>query len=110
MSRPNKSSDDATEIFDAHTHESLGLIGSMEEMSRDRFRRRQGQPSRRSGWRRAQFDELIAANTISSRKTTNPSALLIRVHPPASRRQINLTTSRALLFACPTCQPTPSIG
>jgi hypothetical protein len=29
---PNKSSDDATEIFDAHTHESLGLIGSTEDM------------------------------------------------------------------------------
>jgi hypothetical protein len=29
---PNKSSDDATEIFDAHTHKSVGLIGSSEEM------------------------------------------------------------------------------
>ncbi|HJY89604.1 MAG TPA: hypothetical protein VJ255_04965, partial [Candidatus Acidoferrum sp.] len=29
---PNKSSNDATEIFDAHTHESLGLIGSTEDM------------------------------------------------------------------------------
>jgi len=29
---PNKSSDDPTEIFDAHTHESLGLIGSTEDM------------------------------------------------------------------------------
>ena len=29
---PNKSSDDATEIFDAHTHESLGVIGSTEDM------------------------------------------------------------------------------
>jgi hypothetical protein len=29
---PNKSSDDATEIFDAHTHKSLGLIGSSEDM------------------------------------------------------------------------------
>jgi hypothetical protein len=29
---PNKSSDDATEIFDAHTHQSLGLIGSSEDM------------------------------------------------------------------------------
>lgn len=29
---PNKSSDDATEIFDAHTHKSLGLIGSTEDM------------------------------------------------------------------------------
>src|SRR5215831_18264049 len=29
---PNKSSDDATEIFDAHTHESLGLIGSTEDV------------------------------------------------------------------------------
>jgi hypothetical protein len=29
---PNKSSDDATEIFDVHTHKSLGLIGSTEDM------------------------------------------------------------------------------
>jgi 6-phosphogluconolactonase (cycloisomerase 2 family) len=29
---PNKSSDDATEIFDAHTHQSVGLIGSTEDM------------------------------------------------------------------------------
>jgi len=29
---PNKDSDDATEIFDAHTHESVGLIGSSEDM------------------------------------------------------------------------------
>jgi hypothetical protein len=29
---PNKTSDDATEIFDAHTHKSLGLIGSSEDM------------------------------------------------------------------------------
>jgi hypothetical protein len=29
---PNKSSDEPTEIFDAHTHESLGLIGSTEDM------------------------------------------------------------------------------
>jgi hypothetical protein len=29
---PNKSSNDATEIFDAHTHKSLGLIGSTEDM------------------------------------------------------------------------------
>ena len=29
---PNKSSDEATEIFDAHTHKSLGLIGSTEDM------------------------------------------------------------------------------
>ena len=29
---PNKSSDDATEILDAHTHQSLGLIGSSEDM------------------------------------------------------------------------------
>jgi hypothetical protein len=29
---PNKSSDDATEIFDAHTHKSLGQIGSSEDM------------------------------------------------------------------------------
>jgi hypothetical protein len=29
---PNKSSDDATEIFDAHTHKSLGMIGSTEDM------------------------------------------------------------------------------
>ena len=29
---PNKSSDDATEIFDAHTHRSLGVIGSTEDM------------------------------------------------------------------------------
>jgi len=29
---PNKSSDDATEIFDAHTHKSVGLIGSSEDM------------------------------------------------------------------------------
>jgi hypothetical protein len=29
---PNKSSDEATEIFDAHTHKSLGLIGSSEDM------------------------------------------------------------------------------
>jgi len=29
---PNKSSDDATEIFDVHTHNSLGLIGSTEDM------------------------------------------------------------------------------
>jgi hypothetical protein len=29
---PNKSSDDATEIFDAHTHKSLALIGSSEDM------------------------------------------------------------------------------
>jgi 6-phosphogluconolactonase (cycloisomerase 2 family) len=29
---PNKSSDDATEIFDAHTHKSLGLIRSSEDM------------------------------------------------------------------------------
>ena len=29
---PNKNSDDATEIFDAHTHKSLGLIGSSEDM------------------------------------------------------------------------------
>ena len=28
----NKSSDDATEIFDAHTHKSVGLIGSTEDM------------------------------------------------------------------------------
>jgi hypothetical protein len=28
----NKSSDDATEIFDAHTHKSVGLIGSSEDM------------------------------------------------------------------------------
>jgi hypothetical protein len=29
---PNKSSDDPTEIFDAHTHRSLGVIGSTEDM------------------------------------------------------------------------------
>jgi hypothetical protein len=29
---PNKSSDDATEVFDAHTHKSVGLIGSSEDM------------------------------------------------------------------------------
>jgi hypothetical protein len=29
---PNKGSDDATEIFDTHTHKSLGLIGSSEDM------------------------------------------------------------------------------
>ncbi len=29
---PNKSSDDTTEIFDAHTHKSVGLIGSSEDM------------------------------------------------------------------------------
>lgn len=29
---PNKNSDDATEIFDTHTHKSLGLIGSSEDM------------------------------------------------------------------------------
>jgi hypothetical protein len=29
---PNKNSDDATEIFDAHTYKSLGLIGSSEDM------------------------------------------------------------------------------
>jgi hypothetical protein len=29
---PDKGSDDATEIFDAHTNESLGLIGSTEDM------------------------------------------------------------------------------
>jgi hypothetical protein len=29
---PNKSSDEDTEIFDAHTHKSLGLIGSSEDM------------------------------------------------------------------------------
>jgi hypothetical protein len=29
---PNKSSDDATEIFDAHTRKSVGLIGSSEDM------------------------------------------------------------------------------
>jgi 6-phosphogluconolactonase (cycloisomerase 2 family) len=29
---PNKGSDDATEIFDAHTHKSVGLIGSSEDM------------------------------------------------------------------------------
>ena len=29
---PNKSSDDATEIFDAHTHKFVGLIGSSEDM------------------------------------------------------------------------------
>jgi hypothetical protein len=29
---PNKSSDDPTEIFDAHTHKSVGLIGSSEDM------------------------------------------------------------------------------
>jgi hypothetical protein len=29
---PNKSSDDATEIFDAHTHKSVGFIGSSEDM------------------------------------------------------------------------------
>jgi hypothetical protein len=29
---PNKSSEDATEIFDAHTHKSVGLIGSSEDM------------------------------------------------------------------------------
>jgi hypothetical protein len=29
---PNKGSGDATEIFDAHTHKSLGLIGSSEDM------------------------------------------------------------------------------
>jgi len=29
---PNKDSDDATEIFDAHTHKSVGLIGSSEDM------------------------------------------------------------------------------
>ena len=29
---PNKSSDDSTEIFDAHTHKSVGLIGSSEDM------------------------------------------------------------------------------
>jgi hypothetical protein len=29
---PNKSSDDGTEIFDAHTHKSLALIGSSEDM------------------------------------------------------------------------------
>ena len=57
---PNKSSDDSTEIFDAHTHKSLALIGSSE----DRFRRWQDQPRRRSVWRRARrarLDELIDA-------------------------------------------------
>jgi hypothetical protein len=29
---PNKNSDDGTEIFDAHTHRSMGLIGSSEDM------------------------------------------------------------------------------
>lgn len=29
---PNKNSDDATEIFDAHTHKSVGLIGSSEDV------------------------------------------------------------------------------
>src|SRR5215467_6012302 len=29
---PNKNSDDATEIFDAHTHKSVGMIGSSEDM------------------------------------------------------------------------------
>jgi hypothetical protein len=29
---PNKSSDDGTEIFDVHSHKSLGLIGSSEDM------------------------------------------------------------------------------
>ena len=29
---PNKSSDDGTEIFDAHTHKSLAVIGSSEDM------------------------------------------------------------------------------
>jgi hypothetical protein len=29
---PNKSSDDTTEIFDTHTHKSVGLIGSSEDM------------------------------------------------------------------------------
>ena len=29
---PSKNSDDATEIFDAHTHKSVGLIGSSEDM------------------------------------------------------------------------------
>jgi hypothetical protein len=29
---PNKSSNEATEIFDAHTHKSVGLIGSSEDM------------------------------------------------------------------------------
>jgi len=29
---PKKGSDDATEIFDAHTHKSVGLIGSSEDM------------------------------------------------------------------------------
>jgi hypothetical protein len=29
---PDKSSDDATEKFDAHTHKSVGLIGSSEDM------------------------------------------------------------------------------
>jgi hypothetical protein len=29
---PNKSSEDATEIFDAYTHKSVGLIGSSEDM------------------------------------------------------------------------------
>jgi hypothetical protein len=29
---PHQSSDDATELFDAHTHKSVGLIGSSEDM------------------------------------------------------------------------------
>jgi hypothetical protein len=29
---PNKNSDDGTEVFEAHTHKSLGLIGSSEDM------------------------------------------------------------------------------
>jgi hypothetical protein len=63
MSRPNKSSDDATEIFDAHTRESLGLIGSTEDMIEIDFA--DGKASRVGDQyrvaRRAQFDELIDA-------------------------------------------------
>jgi hypothetical protein len=29
---PNKNSDDGTEIFDAHSHASVGVIGSSEDM------------------------------------------------------------------------------
>jgi len=32
MSRPGKGSSDGTEIFDPHTHASLGVIGSTEDM------------------------------------------------------------------------------
>ncbi len=55
---PNKSSADGTEIFDTHTHTSVGDDRIIGRHGRNRLRRRKDQSSRRSVWDRATIDLL----------------------------------------------------